>query len=71
MPKEKKYVFSFITVEQVGPDDWDKKQPMFICDEDTTVKQAMEWSSAYYKNVKMLTLTLADTEIKKKEEYPS
>lgn len=70
MPKEKKYVFSFITVKQVGPDDWDKRQPMFICNEDTTIKQAIEWSKNYCKDLKALTLTVCDTEIKKEEEDP-
>lgn len=68
--KEKRYVFSFVTVQQVGPDDWDRRQPMFICNEDITVKEVIEWSNAYCKDIKTLTLTVADTEIKEKKDYP-
>lgn len=67
MPKEKIYIFSFVDFVQVSPDDFEKNQPMFVCDEDTTIKQAMEWARSYYKNIKVITLTLADTEIKEKQ----
>lgn len=49
MNEPKEYLASYITVKQIGPDDWGKFQPSLKVTADTTIGDIVKWIQRYEK----------------------
>jgi len=50
------YIASFKDSVQISPDDFDVSHRMLHCDENTTLKEVMDWAQKIHKEIKQLTI---------------
>ena len=52
-----KYIAHYKDSVQISPDDFDVTTEMLECDENTTIKEIMEWVQIRHKNRRTVTIT--------------
>ena len=52
-----KYIAHYKDSVQISPDDFDVTTEMLECNEDTTLKEVMEWAKKRYKDRRTVTIT--------------